>query len=29
MAQAPVVAPPVINLTQYDRLLQEVSYDPA
>jgi hypothetical protein len=29
IARAPVVAPPVINLTQYDRLLQEVSYDPA
>jgi hypothetical protein len=25
----PVVAPPVINLNQYDRLLQEVSYDAA
>ncbi len=29
MAPAPMVAPPVINLNQYDRLLQEVSYDPA
>jgi hypothetical protein len=29
MAKTPMVAPPVINLSQYDRLLQEVSYDPA
>jgi len=29
IAEIPVVAPPVINLNQYDRLLQEVSYDPA
>lgn len=29
MAPAPLVEPPVINLTQYDCLLQEVSYDPA
>jgi len=29
MAEAPVVDLPVINLAQYDRLLQEVSYDPA
>jgi hypothetical protein len=29
MAKTPLVAPPVINLSQYDRLLQEVSYDPA
>jgi hypothetical protein len=29
LAPAPVVAPPEINLTQYDGLLQEVSYDPA
>jgi len=29
MAKTPIVAPPVINLSQYDRLLQEVSYDPA
>lgn len=29
MAETPVVDLPVINLAQYDRLLQEVSYDPA
>jgi hypothetical protein len=28
-ASAPVVAPPEINLAQYDHLLQEGSYDPA
>ena len=29
MTTTPVVAPPVINLNQYDGLLQEVCYDPA
>jgi hypothetical protein len=29
VAATPVVAPPVINLVQYDRLLQEVRCDPA
>jgi len=29
VAATPVVAPPVINLAQYDRLLQEVCCDPA
>jgi hypothetical protein len=29
ISETPMVAPPVINLNQYDRLLQEVSYDPA
>lgn len=29
IAETPVVALPVINLNQYDGLLQEVSYDPA
>ena len=29
ISETPMVAPPVINLNQYDRLLQEASYDPA